>query len=108
MPLQADPTLKFAVKDFALKRVAGQLLEVASPFNTYRNKGLPPGPICTPSRLTIEKVLHPAATNFLYFVAKPTLGGHLYSSTYEEHLKKREDYLEADKQRRELQSQQSK
>ena len=108
MPLQADPTLKFAVKDFALKRVAGQLLEVASPFNTYRNKGLPPGPICTPSRLTIDKVLHPATTNFLYFVAKPTLGGHLYSSTYEEHLKKREDYLEADKQRRELQTQQSK
>ncbi|MFL5773832.1 MAG: endolytic transglycosylase MltG [Flavisolibacter sp.] len=99
MPLQADPTLKFAVRDFSLKKIAGEILDVESPFNTYRNKGLPPGPICTPSRTTIDKVLNPATTDYLYFVAKPKLGGHLFSSTYAEHLKKRSDYLAADKLR---------
>lgn len=101
MPLQADPTLKFAAKDFALKRIAGDILKTESPYNTYVNKGLPPGPICTPSRTSIDKVLNPANTKFLYFVAKPKLGGHLFSETYEEHLRKRSDYLAADKQRRE-------
>jgi UPF0755 protein len=99
MPLQADPTLKFAVQDFALKRIAGEILDVQSPYNTYRNQGLPPGPICTPSRTTIDKVLNPATTTYLYFVAKPRLGGHLFSSSYQEHLKKRADYLAADKLR---------
>ena len=101
MPLQADPTLKFAVKDFALTRIAGEILKVASPYNTYQNKGLPPGPICTPSKITIDAVLNPAITPYLYFVAKPKLGGHLYSVTYEEHLRKRDDYLAADKLRQE-------
>ena len=100
MPLQADPTLKFAVRNFALKRIAGDILNVQSPYNTYWVKGLPPGPISTPSKITIDKVLNPATTNFLYFVAKPRLGGHLFSVTYEEHLRKRDDYLAADKQRR--------
>ncbi len=101
MPLQADPTLKFAVKDFSLKKIAGDILEVESPFNTYRNKGFPPAPICTPSRITIDKVLNPATTDYLYFVAKPKLGGHLFSASYAEHLKKRADYLAADKLRQE-------
>lgn len=92
MPLGADPTLKFATRDFAAKRVIG-ILDVQSPYNTYRNKGLPPGPICTPSRITIDKVLSPATTDFLFFVAKPGLGGHLFSVTYEEHLRKRDDYI---------------
>ncbi|MES2883061.1 MAG: endolytic transglycosylase MltG, partial [Bacteroidota bacterium] len=100
MPLQADPTLKFAVRNFALKRIAGDILNVQSPYNTYRVKGLPPGPISTPSKITIDKVLNAATTNFLYFVAKPRLGGHLFSATYEEHLSKRDDYLAADKKRR--------
>ncbi|MGZ5286186.1 MAG: endolytic transglycosylase MltG [Flavisolibacter sp.] len=103
MPLQADPTLKFAAKDFALKRIAGEILKVESPYNTYVNKGLPPGPICTPSKTTIDKVLTPASTPYLYFVAKPGLGGHLFSASYEEHLRKRDDYLAADKKRREQQ-----
>ncbi len=97
MPLQADPTLKFAAKNFALKRIAGEILKIESPYNTYVNKGLPPGPIATPSRTTIDKVLNPASTSYLYFVAKPKLGGHLFSSTYQEHLRKRADYLAADK-----------
>jgi UPF0755 protein len=94
MTLGADPTLKFATRQFALKRVIG-ILDVESPYNTYRNKGLPPGPICTPSKLTIDKVLNPATTDFLFFVAKPGLGGHLFSVTYEEHLRKRDDYIRA-------------
>ncbi|HEV7621236.1 MAG TPA: endolytic transglycosylase MltG, partial [Flavisolibacter sp.] len=57
MPLQADPTIKFALHDFALRRIYEKYLFVASPYNTYRNKGLPPGPICTPSPKTIDAVL---------------------------------------------------
>lgn len=60
MPLQADPTLKFAARDFSLKVIRGSILDISSPYNTYRNKGLPPGPICTPSKTTLEKVLNPA------------------------------------------------
>ena len=105
MPLQADPTVKFAVRDFAAKRVAGEMLNSESPYNTYRHRGLPPGPICTPTKLTIDKVLNAATTNYLYFVAKPRLGGHLFSATYDEHLKKRAEYLQADKLRREKENQ---
>ena len=101
MPLGADPTLKFAVKDFSLKRIYGDILNVESPYNTYRNRGLPPGPICTPSQRTIDAVLDPAETKFLYFVANRELNGHLFSEDYDAHLKKRAGYLEQDKQRRE-------
>lgn len=104
MALQADPTVKFAVRNFAAKRVAGEMLNSDSPYNTYRYKGLPPGPICTPTKLTIDKVLNAANTNYLYFVAHPSLRGHLFSATYDEHLRKRADYLAADKLRRERQN----
>jgi UPF0755 protein len=104
MPLQADPTLKFAVRSFALKRIAGDILRVASPYNTYANKGLPPGPICTPSKITIEAVLNPAETPFLYFVANTKLNGHLFSENFEEHVKKANLYREDDKNRRERDS----
>jgi UPF0755 protein len=57
MPLQADPTLKFALKNFALKRILNEHKIVQSPYNTYTNKGLPPGPICTPALETIDAVL---------------------------------------------------
>jgi UPF0755 protein len=104
MPLQADPTLKFAVRNFALKRIAGEILQVASPYNTYQNKGLPPGPICTPSKITIEAVLNPAQTGFLYFVANRKLNGHLFSESFEEHVQKANAYREQDKARREKDS----
>jgi len=102
--LQADPTLKFAVKDFALKRIAGEILNVESPFNTYRTPGLPPGPICTPSRKTIDAVLNPAKTNYMFFVANTKLNGHLFSVTFNEHIKKAAQYREEDKLRRERDS----
>jgi UPF0755 protein len=89
MPLQADPTVKFALRDFGLKRIYHTHLQAASPYNTYRNKGLPPGPISTPSRKTIDAVLDAPQTNYLYFVASPKLDGtHDFSATYDEHLKK--------------------
>lgn len=106
--LQADPTLKFAVKDFALKRIAGPILDVQSPYNTYKNPGLPPGPICTPSKKTIDAVLNPAKTNYMFFVANSKLNGHLFSATFEEHLKKAAQYHEEDKVRREKDSMKTK
>lgn len=102
--LQADPTLKFAVKDFSLKRIAGPILDVQSPYNTYKNPGLPPGPICTPSKKTIDAVLNPANTNYMFFVANSKLNGHLFSVTFQEHLKKAAQYREEDKLRRERDS----
>lgn len=99
MPLGADPTLKFAVRNFALKRIAGPILDVVSPYNTYKNKGLPPGPICTPSKITIDAVLNPAQTTYLYFVANSHLSGHLFSSTFAEHVQKATVYRQEDRKR---------
>lgn len=87
MPLGADPTIKFALKDFGLKRILLKHLSIASPFNTYKNKGLPPGPICTPSAVTIDATLDAPATDYFYFVAKSDFTeGHHFSKTYAEHL----------------------
>lgn len=86
MPLQACPTIKFAMQDFTLTRIYEKYLSNPSPYNTYRNKGLPPGPICTPSPKTIDLVLNAPSTNFLYFVAKSDFSGyHHFSATYQEH-----------------------
>src|SRR5262249_38083245 len=71
MRLGADPTVKFALRDFSLTRIYNKHLGVESPFNTYRVTGLPPGPICTPQKSTIDAVLNAPATNYLYFVANP-------------------------------------
>ncbi len=93
MPLQADPTVKFALRDFGLKRIYEKHLFTESPYNTYRNKGLPPGPICTPSKKTIDAVLNAPATDFIYFVASPKFNGeHEFSATYAEHLLKAKQY----------------
>jgi UPF0755 protein len=87
MKLQADPTVKFAMRDFGLKRIYLKYLTVQSPYNTYMNNGLPPGPICTPSLQTLDAVLQAPQTNYLYFVAKSDFSGHhVFSETYEQHL----------------------
>lgn len=87
MKLQADPTVKFAMKDFGLKRILLKHLSYNSPFNTYTNAGLPPGPICTPSVKTIDAVLNAPQTSYIYFVAKPDFNGYSnFASTYAEHL----------------------
>jgi UPF0755 protein len=96
MKLGADPTVKFALKDFGLKRIYFKHLAVVSPYNTYINAGLPPGPICTPSPATIDAVLDAPATNYLYFVAKPELNGYSnFAVTYDEHLRYAKAYQQA-------------
>jgi UPF0755 protein len=100
MPLQADPTIRFALNDFTIKRVYGDHLNVASPFNTYQNAGLPPGPICTPSKKTIDAILRAPATDYLYFVANSSFNGtHVFSATYAEHMVKARAYQQAFKER---------
>ncbi len=87
MRLSADPTVIFALKDFTIKRVYKKYTEFPSPFNTYLNNGLPPGPICTPSVKTIDAVLNAPSTNYLYFVAQPNLTGYSnFAVTYNEHM----------------------
>ena len=96
MPLGADPTIKFALKDFGLKRIYRKYLDVQSRYNTYRNTGLPPGPICTPSPKTIDAVLNSPKTNYMYFVAKSDFSGHhTFSSNYAEHLQRAKEYQKA-------------
>ena len=86
MPLQADPTVKFAVNDFSLRRVLNRHLEVDSPYNTYKYAGLPPGPIRCPSRSGLESVLNPEKHEYLFFVAKfDGSGYHHFSRTLAEH-----------------------
>ncbi len=95
MYLGADPTVKFAVGDFTLKRILfGHINSTASsPYNTYKNKGIPPGPICTPSETTIDAVLNPKQTDFLFFCAKPNGNGyHAFAATDAEHLKNAKAY----------------
>ena len=88
MPLAADPTLKFALKNFSLKRLLNEHTRVNSSFNTYKNKGLPPGPICTPSIKTIDAVLNAPQTNYLFFVANADMSNsHHFSNSFAEHSK---------------------
>ncbi len=89
MKLQADPTVVYILTN-KLGHMEGKklyqkhLMEVNSPYNTYRNKGLPPGPIANPGAAAIQAVLQPANTDYLYFVADGS-GGHVFSKTLEEH-----------------------
>lgn len=86
MPLQADPTVKYAVGDFTLKRILNKHLAVESPFNTYLHTGLPPAPICLPSKSSIEALLQVPFTNYLYFCASPEMDGtHRFAATLAEH-----------------------
>lgn len=88
IPLQADPTVKYAVGDFALKRILNKHLKVESPFNTYLHNGLPPAPICLPSKATIDAVIEgeDLETNYLYFCASEKMDGtHRFATTLAEH-----------------------
>ena len=84
MTLSADSTVNF-VFNYEKKRIYYKDLEVDSPYNTYKNKGLPPGPICNPTVSSVEAAYHPADTEYLFFVTKGG-GEHFFSKTYEEHL----------------------
>ena len=86
MPLQADPTLKFAVGDFGLKRLTLKQILYISPYNTYRNHGLPPGPIRVSSESGIDAVLNYTHHNYIYMCASETFNGeHKFASTWTEH-----------------------
>lgn len=96
MPLAADPTIKFALNDFTIKRILFEDLKVKSPYNTYINKGLPPGAICTPDSATIEAVLNAPKTDYLFFVAKPDFSGyHNFSIDFKSHALKAKEYQDA-------------
>jgi len=90
MKLDADPTVIFAMKKASgfsqkIQRVYNKNLQIESPYNTYRYKGLPPGPICMPNPSALDAVLKPARHNYLYFVADPAKPGyHIYAATLQE------------------------
>ncbi|MBD2715631.1 endolytic transglycosylase MltG [Microvirga sp. STR05] len=87
MKLQADPTVVYANKDFTIKRVLNVHLTKDSPYNTYKYKGLPPGPINLPSIASIDAVLNPESHDYLYFCAKEDFSGyHAFARNEQEHL----------------------
>jgi len=96
VPLQADPTLVFAVGDFTLKRVLNVHKEVDSPYNTYMYPGLPPGPINMPTIASIDAVLDYTKHNFIYMCAKEDFSGnHNFADNYNQHLRNAKKYQDA-------------
>ena len=96
MPLQADPTVKFALKNFELRRIYHDMLFYDSPYNTYRNTGLPPGPIKIASVKGIDAVLNYVPHDFLYMCAKEDFSGtHNFAVSYAEHLRNAARYAKA-------------
>lgn len=101
MPLQADPTIIFAIKkktndyEQVIKRVKGDMLFVNSPYNTYKNTGLPPGPIAMPDITAIDAVLNYEKHNYVYFCASVKRSGyHDFAETYEAHQVNAKKYAE--------------
>jgi len=85
-PLEADPTVKYAVGDFALRRILNKHLQTDSPYNTYLYPGIPPGPICTPSISSIDAVLNAPDHDYMFFCAKADGSGyHHFSETLAQH-----------------------
>ncbi len=100
MPLQACPTVKFALQDFKLRRVLKKHLQYDSPYNTYKYKGLPPGPIRIPRASTMDAVLNRTEHNYLFMCAHANFDGtHHFSPSYAEHARYARAYQKALNQR---------
>ena len=96
MLLQADPTVKFAMRDFTLRRILNAHLNTDSPYNTYKYGGLPPGPIKVASIQGIDAVLSPATHDYLYMCAKEDFSGtHNFAVTLQEHMQNARRYQQA-------------
>ena len=95
-PLQADPTVVYAVGDFEMKRVLTIHTKIDSPYNTYLHTGLPPGPICMPSIASIDAVLNYKKHDYMFFCAKADMSGyHVFARTLGEHNRNAKAYQQA-------------
>ena len=96
IPLQSDPTVRYAVGDFGLHRILFKHLEIESPHNTYKYSGLPPGPIAMPSINGLDAVLNYTKHNYIYMCAKETLNGeHNFATSLEQHNRNAARYHKA-------------
>jgi UPF0755 protein len=96
IPLQADPTVRYALRDSSINRLLRRHLKVDSPYNTYMHQGLPPGPITIAPISAIDAVLNYEHHNYIYFCAKETFDGqHNFATNYSEHKENADRYQKA-------------
>lgn len=101
MPLQACPTARYALGDFTITRVLAEHTKIDSPYNTYKHRGLPPGPIRVSSIAAINSVLNYTPSNYIYMCASDKMdGSHNFAATLAEHNRNAQKYHRADQQRR--------
>ncbi len=96
IPLAACPTLKYALNDFSIQRVLKRHTKIESPYNTYKYRGLPPGPVRMPSINVVDAVLNYTKHDYIYFCAKSDFSGeHYFSKTLTQHKEYAKEYHQA-------------